>query len=63
VTSAIAGLWNAIGEGLLTAEEAVAVAAVADRSMQAIELAEQTRRLEEIETLGDQIADENSDKD
>jgi uncharacterized protein DUF5681 len=56
---AIASIWTAIREGRLTPDEASALSVVIDRSVQAIELHDITRRLAALEKARDK--DETKD--
>jgi hypothetical protein len=49
VFPAIASIWTAIREGRLTPEEASALSIVVDRSLQAIELHDFTKRIAALE--------------
>ena len=60
VFPAIASIWTAIGEGRLTPDEASALAVIIDRSIQAIELHDITKRLSALEKARDK-RDEKSD--
>jgi hypothetical protein len=49
VVAAIASLWNAIGNGRLTPDEAVAMSLVVERSMEVIQLQDVLKRIGELE--------------
>ena len=53
VLSAIASIWTAIREGRLTPDEASALSIVIDRSVQAIELHDITKRITALEKARD----------
>jgi hypothetical protein len=53
VLSAIASIWTAIREGHLTPDEASALSIVIDRSVQAIELHDITKRITALEKARD----------
>jgi hypothetical protein len=56
---AIASVWEGIREGHLTPEEAGVLSIVIDRSIQAIELHDITKRIEALEKV--RVADETKD--
>jgi hypothetical protein len=56
---AIIAIWTAIREGRLTADEAAALSVVIDRSIQAIELHDVTRRIAALEEARDKRDEEN----
>jgi hypothetical protein len=53
VLPAIASIWTAIGEGRLTPDEASALSVVIERSVQAIELHDITKRIAALEEARD----------
>jgi hypothetical protein len=57
VVSAIASIWTGIRDGRLTPEEASALSIVVDRSVQAIELHDITRRIAALEEARDKRHD------
>jgi hypothetical protein len=59
VFPAIASIWTAIREGRLTPEEASALSIVIDRSIQAIELHDITKRLVALEEARDKRDEKN----
>jgi hypothetical protein len=56
VIPAIASIWTAIREGRLTPDEASALSIVIDRSIQAIELHDITKRIAALEDITRRIA-------
>jgi hypothetical protein len=59
VFPAIASIWTAIREGRLTPDEASALSIVIDRSIQAIELHDVTKRLAALEETRDKRDEKN----
>jgi hypothetical protein len=57
VVSAIASIWTGVRDGRLTPEEASALSIVVDRSVQAIELHDITRRIAALEEARDKRHD------
>jgi hypothetical protein len=57
---AIASIWTAIREGRLTPDEASALSVVIDRSIQAIELHDITRRIAALEEARDRRDEKNN---
>jgi hypothetical protein len=57
VVSAIASIWTGIRDGRLTPDEASALSIVVDRSVQAIELHDMTRRIAALEEARDKRHD------
>ena len=49
VPAAIVSIWTALREGRITPDEANALSGVVDRSIQAIELNDMMRRIENLE--------------
>jgi hypothetical protein len=60
VLPAIASIWTAIREGRLTPDEASALSVVIDRSIQAIELHDITKRIAALEEVRDKRDEENA---
>jgi len=58
--AAIASIWTAIREGRLTPDEASALSVVIDRSIQAIELHDITKRIASLEEARDKRDEKNS---
>jgi hypothetical protein len=59
VFPAIASIWTAIGEGRITPDEASALSVVIDRSIQAIELYDITKRITALEQARDKRDEKN----
>jgi hypothetical protein len=59
VLPAIASIWTAIREGLLTPDEASALSIVIERSIQGIELHDITRRIAALEEARDKRDETN----
>ena len=59
VFPAIASIWTAIREGRLTPDEASALSIVIDRSIQAIELHDITKRIAALEEARDKLYEKN----
>jgi hypothetical protein len=60
VLPAIASIWTAIREGRLTPDEASALSIVIDRSIQAIELHDITKRIAALEEARDKRDEKNA---
>jgi hypothetical protein len=57
--AAIASIWTAVGEGRLTPDEASALSIVVDRTVQAIELHDITKRIAALEEARDKRDEKN----
>ena len=55
VIKAIIAVWNALGQGQLTPDEAAAVTLIMDRSVKIIELLDTTNRISALEAIGKQL--------
>jgi len=55
VINAIIAVWNALGQGQLTPDEAAAVTLIMDRSVKIIELLDTTNRISALEAIGKQL--------